>query len=89
MLGGLPGIADLGAGYGQFNRDRQLQMHPLKQFYAELVEEWNMYCNIFKECGDDREPPPYMYDLKWIEDFVVEQDAAGLENQMRQMGMSS
>merc|ERR1712150_384210 len=92
MYSNCPSIAELGMNYGQFNRDRQIQMHPMEQFIDECEEEWNMYGKMMIQDGCDKEMPLYPYTYKYIREMVEQQDKEGEEEQMRQnarmMGLS-
>lgn len=84
MYSNCPAIAELGAPYGQFNRDRQLQMHPLRKYLDECAEEWYSYGKRFKEEGCEMEVPPYPYTLEYMQQMVEQQDKEGEEEQARQ-----
>mmetsp|Transcript_88491 Transcript_88491/g.286561 ORF Transcript_88491/g.286561 Transcript_88491/m.286561 type:complete len:624 (+) Transcript_88491:70-1941(+) len=65
----IPGLAKLAMDYGPLNRAKQIECHPLEQFVDECAEEWNGYCKMFKEAGDDRPAPPYPYTHEFVRDL--------------------
>jgi hypothetical protein len=90
MYNNIPGVAELGAPYAQFNRDQMLKYHPPDIFVPECEAEWIGYCKIFKEQGDDRPFPPYPYTKEYVKKLMADQDREGQEEQdkqnARQMG---
>lgn len=79
-----PAIGELSIPYGQFNRDRQLQMHPLEKYIDECAEEWYNYGKLFKEQGYEQDVPPYPYTHEYVREMVELQDKEGEEDQARQ-----
>eukprot|EP00408_Alexandrium_pacificum_P016813 CAMPEP_0171188184 /NCGR_PEP_ID=MMETSP0790-20130122/17700_1 /TAXON_ID=2925 /ORGANISM="Alexandrium catenella, Strain OF101" /LENGTH=606 /DNA_ID=CAMNT_0011653257 /DNA_START=145 /DNA_END=1965 /DNA_ORIENTATION=- len=87
MLSGgvIPGLARLANEiYGPFNRQRQLECHPLEQFVDECAGEWNNYCKMFKEQGCEVEPPPYPYTYDFVRELCDRNDREGEEDAIRQ-----
>mmetsp|Transcript_28859 Transcript_28859/g.89854 ORF Transcript_28859/g.89854 Transcript_28859/m.89854 type:complete len:218 (-) Transcript_28859:347-1000(-) len=84
MYSNCPAIAELGVNYAQFNRDRQLQMHPCEQYVDECAEEWYNYGKLMQEQGVDMETPPYPYTHEYMREMVEQQDREGEEDQARQ-----
>jgi len=84
MYGNCPAIAELSIPYGQFNRDRQLQMHPLEKYVDECAEEWANYGKLMREQGVEKETPPYPYTHEYVREMVALQDKEGEEDLARQ-----
>mmetsp|Transcript_3741 Transcript_3741/g.11849 ORF Transcript_3741/g.11849 Transcript_3741/m.11849 type:complete len:627 (-) Transcript_3741:107-1987(-) len=79
-----PSIGELSLPYQQFNRDRQLEMHPVEQFIDECAEEWYNYAKMMKEEGCEKEVPPYPYTYAYVHEMCERQDKEGKEDQDRQ-----
>jgi len=82
----VPSLAERSGMYGTFNRERQLQAHPLKDFVQECAADWSKYIKIFQEMGDDREPPPYPYSVEYVKAMVKQNDSEGEAEARRQAG---
>jgi len=80
----IPGLAELGAGYGGLNRAKQLGAHPMEQFVDEAAEEWYKYCEMFREAGDDRPFPKYPYTHEFVRELCERNDREGEEESRRQ-----
>mmetsp|Transcript_1245 Transcript_1245/g.2958 ORF Transcript_1245/g.2958 Transcript_1245/m.2958 type:complete len:623 (-) Transcript_1245:86-1954(-) len=83
LYSGVPAIGELAANYGQFNRDRQLEMHPVDVFVEECAEEWYMYGEMLKK-GTGKEIPEYPYSVEYVREVCAQQDKEGEEDQARQ-----
>eukprot|EP00930_Biecheleria_cincta_P097344 TRINITY_DN89067_c0_g1_i1.p1 TRINITY_DN89067_c0_g1~~TRINITY_DN89067_c0_g1_i1.p1 ORF type:complete len:677 (-),score=121.14 TRINITY_DN89067_c0_g1_i1:13-2043(-) len=83
--GVVPGLAEIAAQYGVVNRQKMLECHPLDKYIQECAEEWNMYCQMFKQAGDDRPSPPYPYTLEFMQELVDRNDCEGEAEMQRSM----
>jgi len=79
----IPGLLDRQAFFSTFIRQRQLQAHPLEAFVDECAAEWEGYCKLFKEAGDDRPLPSYPYTHKIVADLVARNDTEGEDERQR------
>jgi len=87
MLSGgvIPGLAKIANEiYGPFNRQRQLECHPLEQFIDECAAEWDNYGRMFKEQGCEVEPPPYPYTYDYVRELCERNDREGEEDMIKQ-----
>jgi len=85
MYGGIPGYAEKTANHGFFNRQRQLEMHPLEVHLDECIADWHKYCAIFEEGGATQERPPYPFTAEYLREMVALQDKEAQDEQDKQM----
>jgi len=81
--GVVPGLAELGMGYGILKRERMLQAHPLEQFIDEAAEEWYKYCDLLRDAGDSRPIPKYPYTHDFVRELCGRNDREGAEDMQR------
>merc|ERR1712032_1186213 len=83
LSGGLiPGLAELGAGYGTLCRNKMWEAHPIEKFVDECAEDWETYCDTFGT--DDKPRPPYPYTHDYVREIVEKNDREGEEEMLRQ-----
>jgi len=71
VYGSIPGMFEIQANYGQFTRNRQLEMHPPEKTVRELEAEWKNYARLM-----GRQAPPYPYTVEQARDVIYQQDKA-------------
>ncbi|CAJ1422613.1 unnamed protein product [Effrenium voratum] len=70
IIGFIPGLAEKAAAWGALKRQRMHQLHPLEGYLEECAQEWYTYCQMFKDCGDDRPFPRYPYTSAALRELV-------------------
>lgn len=74
----VPGLSDRVNGVNDLKWRKQQQAHPLPQYLALCVAEWEMYCKFFRDnkMVDDRPDPTYPYTEEFMKQAIQESYAA-------------